>query len=289
MPNESRDPWSVPLYNALKQRLVPDLEPPPPGSPFMMGGRWYRQVDNGRADTLAPVDDPTVPPVQRAQRRAAIKRAFLMANSPMAGGAYGLATLAGASPEARNRAMMAGGTVDAVMEGVAPLGVRHARATGYRPAQPLLSTEMTIGRKPIRYGRTTESGQATAGDATITRSMIGTGEGVNDALKPPGWPPGRGGDNNVGRGHVMARNLGGAASSLDQVFTITQNPTNHPQMSGYEADVARRVRQGEVVDYFVRPLYDAPNSAPSMILMSAQGSRGDFTPRLIPNPIGGRR
>lgn len=64
---------------------------------------------------------------------------------------------------------------------------------------------------------------------------------------------------------------------------------NRTDMGGYEADVAHRVRNGEVVDYFVRPLYDAPGAAPSTILMSAQGSRGDFTPALIPNPIGGLR
>jgi hypothetical protein len=47
-----------------------------------IGGQTYREVDNGRANVLVPVDDPLVSPAERAERRRAIEQAFFMAGQP---------------------------------------------------------------------------------------------------------------------------------------------------------------------------------------------------------------
>jgi hypothetical protein len=280
MAEEPRNQWGAPSYNALKRRLPANPAPRSLSTgPFKLGGRWYRQIDNGRANVLVPIDDPTVPPGLRAQQRAAIERAFLMTNSPLAGGAYGVAALAGASPRTRDRAMMAGYAVDAVMHGAAPLGAWSRPGVRPPPTQPPLST---LPRKSAVFGRLTETGQSTGVDARVTRPMINAGKRVKDGLSPPGLQrdvyPYTG-----SRGHLLAKQLGGEANTLDQVIAIGQNPVNTPKMSGYEGAVKRRVQAGEVVDYFVRPLYNAPGSAPSAILMSARGTRSDFTPALFRN------
>jgi hypothetical protein len=282
MGRQSRDPWGAPLYNALQGRRVSD---PAAAGPFQIDGKWYRQVDNGRANVLVPIDDPAVSPVVRAQQRADIERAFLMAGSPLSGGAYGLATLAGAPQRTRDTAMMTGRAADAVMQGAAPFGARAPRAVRPPSPQPPRST---MPREPAVYGPLTPSGQSTHMDARVTRQMLDTGKSVNKVLLPPGYfqtsrPPFEN-----ARGHLLAKQLGGEARTLAQVIAMTQK-VNNSQMRRFEQKVKRRVRQGEVVDYFVRPLYDAPSSAPSMILMSARGSRSDFTPLLIPNPLGGGR
>lgn len=282
MAEDQRRQQGAPLYNALQGRFIANPEPQALGKPFKIGGQWYRQVDNGRADVLVPADDPTISPMQRAQQRAAIERAFLMASSPLAGAAYGVAALAGGSPGTRNRAMAVGGAADAVMQGIAPLGPQSRRAGQQPPAQTAL---VTLPRKPAVYGGLTETDQSTGLDARITPSMLGTGRGVKRGLKPPGLSSTPRKDNQA-RAHLLGNQLGGTADTLDQVFTITQAPTNNSDMIRFENAAAGRARNGEVIDYFVRPLYDAPASPPSGILMSARGSRGDFTPRYIRNPAG---
>jgi hypothetical protein len=77
---------------------------------------------------------------------------------------------------------------------------------------------------------------------------------------------------------------------MQDLVTITQHPTNSPQMRDYEQDVARRVRAGEVVEYSVVPLYNEGMLPPSTIVMTAHGSRGGApSGRIILNPAGRRR
>ena len=141
MNNQSRNQQGAPRYNVLQERLYASPTPGPiVKEPFKIDGQWYREMDNGPANVLVPIDDPTVSPVLPAQQNEAIRRAFMMAANPLAGAAYGLATLAGASPQGRDRAMMAGGSIDAVMQGAAPFGARTPRAVRPPPQQPPLST-----------------------------------------------------------------------------------------------------------------------------------------------------
>jgi hypothetical protein len=48
----------------------------------------------------------------------------------------------------------------------------------------------------------------------------------------------------------------------------------------------RRVLSGEVIDYFVKPLYSDAALAPIAILMTALGSRGEPKGVVIENPPG---
>ena len=50
-----------------------------------IGDKTYREVDNGAAGVLVPVDDPLVTPAVRAERRRAIERAFFVAGHPIGG------------------------------------------------------------------------------------------------------------------------------------------------------------------------------------------------------------
>lgn len=72
-------------------------------------------------------------------------------------------------------------------------------------------------------------------------------------------------------------------------MTLTQTPTNSPQMSSFENDLARRVRAGEVIDYSVTPLYGDGALAPAAVLLTAAGTRSQPTARVIWNPAGAPR
>lgn len=76
---------------------------------------------------------------------------------------------------------------------------------------------------------------------------------------------------------------------MRNIVTQTQNGSNTPQMRGFENAVAGRVRAGEVVEYFSKPVYGQKALPPSAILLTAYGSRGAPAARLIPNPAGRRR
>lgn len=95
-------------------------------------------------------------------------------------------------------------------------------------------------------------------------------------IASPGWPR-----PNVryGAGGLESRNF----------VTLTQKGANSPQMQGFEQAVARKLHAGEVVDYSVTPLYDDGVLPPSLIVMTAHGSRSGPSARLVRNPIGRRK
>ncbi|HEX5377492.1 MAG TPA: DNA/RNA non-specific endonuclease, partial [Phenylobacterium sp.] len=258
---------------------------PRPEPTVTIGGRTYRGVDNGRANILVPVDDPRVSPTELVERRQAVSRALFMADHPLGSVAYSLAALANTSSRTRDGALVAGGLVDAAMSGSAPMGASiGSRATPprARPAPP------TMQRPNIRYGELNANGQATGVNATVTRPMLGSGTSANRRLTPPGWQ-GHGTRYNESRGHVQAKRLGGTGRDMRGLVTLTQNPTNSPQMSDFESMVARRVRGGEVVEYSATPLYAEGVLPPSSILLTAYGSRGAPVARILENPAGRRR
>lgn len=112
MAGERRDGARVVLTGALRsfdqgpgqQNRISFSLPSPPSfpepsgsSPFVkIGGQWYRQDDNRRADVFVPIADPWTSPAELAARRAGIERSLYMADNPLAGVAYSVATLAGA-------------------------------------------------------------------------------------------------------------------------------------------------------------------------------------------------
>jgi hypothetical protein len=115
-------PWpsSIPETGFSAARRFDFLnQPPRPSSTVTIGGRTYRDVDDGHANRLVPVDDPSISPAELVERRRAILRAQFMASHPLGSSAYGLAALMGASPGARDGALAAGSVADAAMTGVA--------------------------------------------------------------------------------------------------------------------------------------------------------------------------
>lgn len=247
----------------------------------IIGQQAYREVDNGRANVLVPVDDPL-----RAAQREGIVRALFMAEHPLGTVAYGAATIAGAPQRTRGAALFAGGLVDDVATGRASRSgpVRRAiAAPRARVAQP------TLERDPIRLGELNAKGQATNLGATLTRPMLGTGSRTNPQIRPPGFISGEFPYFDA-RGHLLGRQLGGSGDDPRNLVTLSQRGANSPQMLAFENAVAARVRSGEVVEYAVKPLYREGAPPPSALLLTAHGSRGGPpTARLINNPAGRRR
>ncbi|MFD0391843.1 DNA/RNA non-specific endonuclease [Streptomyces nogalater] len=125
--------------------------------------------------------------------------------------------------------------------------------------------------------------------ATITRDMIGQGTDANAALRPPGFVHGT--KHNQARGHMLAQILGGSGDTLDNLFTITQNPTNSPHMRDLELQIRDAVlgsddRPGEIVQYSVYLEYtdDEKTSVPKWITMEADGNRGFHLTADLENP-----
>lgn len=127
--------------------------------------------------------------------------------------------------------------------------------------------------------------------ATITRDMLDEGTDANSRLKPPGFIHGT--DHNQARGHMLARMLGGTGDHLDNLFTITQDPTNSPHMRDLEQMIYNAVAgdpsrgiAGQTVQYSVYLEYsdDRPDSVPSRIYMQADGSNGFHLDTDFANP-----
>ncbi len=258
---------------------------PRPEPSVAIGGQTYRGSDNGRANLLVPVDDPQVSASQLAERRRGVSRVMFMADSPLGSAAYDLALAMNASPAQRNGALVAGGLVDAAMTGAAPFGVR-----GRGGVSPPRTETNPLGRQrpPVRSSGANASGQAQGKDMTLTKSMLGTGTRANKRVNPPGWQ-GHGTKFNEGRSHLHAKQLGGSGKTISDLVTLTQNPTNSSHMATFENEVMRRVRDGEVMEYFVKPLYHEGILPPTSMLMLAYGSRGAPIARLVENPAGRRR
>ena len=141
-------------------------------STVTVGGRTYREIDNGRANVLVPVGDPLHSAAERAEQRRNIERASFMASHPLAGAAYGIASLFNASPRVRDGALAAGGVLDAAMLGAALRGVPIRSPLTPPRKQPL---PPTLQRPAVRYGDVNEHGQATGVNATLTSPLPRTG------------------------------------------------------------------------------------------------------------------
>ncbi|MER5680478.1 RHS repeat-associated core domain-containing protein [Streptomyces sp. NPDC002238] len=164
-----------------------------------------------------------------------------------------------------------------------PLGIAPAiNHYGYVPnpftfADPLglagCEADPTWGGR-VRFTRD-EHGRPYEMNATITRDMLREGTEANKSLRPPGFLHGT--DYNQGRGHMLANILGGSGDTLDNLFTITQTPTNSPDMRGYEKQIYDAVfNNNETVTYNVYLEYtdDKKDSVPKWIQMEANGSGG---------------
>lgn len=248
---QSRSARDRALYDLLRGGVSPNPFPRPsvlsnlrqqPGlnSVATIGGQRFRQVDDGRANVLIPAE-PLTPPAELAQQRATAERALFMANYPLAGLTFGVATAAGASPEARDRATAASGAVNAVMLGAVPLGARGRSSVLYPPRLPPLATKP---RDPIRYEPANASGQAGGANATVVETMLRSGEKVNQRLAPPGWR-GNGDLYEQDRSHLIARELGGTGRTTQEVVALDRR-TNQKLMRPFETTVARRVGAGKL-------------------------------------------
>lgn len=246
-----------------------------------IGGQTYREIDNGRANVLVPVDDPLRPPALVAQQRKAIVDSLFMAEHPVAGGLSGVAAMFGASPRTRDRAMMAGAAADAVLSIVTPRGrapVRHPA-----PAKQGQIAAPGLKRDNIRPSELNALGQAGRVEATAVAPMLGTGTKAYWRRRPPGFESG------YDRGHLYPRALGGSGKDRRNLVTLTPQPTNRTHMVSFEREVAGRVRSGEVVEYSSTPLYTPGVLPPGAILLTATGSRGTQMARVVPNPAGRQR
>lgn len=244
--------------------------------------QWYRSVDNGRANVLVVAGNPIFSPAERAQQRQAAERALFDSSYPLAGAASGLAALTGASPEARDAVRAVGALADTALSfGVArtPPAPRAA-SVGQAAPPPQV-------RQSVRHGQLNTKGQATGVNATLTAPMLGTGTRANQRLTPPGWS-GNGNLYNEARGHLHGANLGGSGDDMPNLVTQTQKPMNSPWMRDFELSVARRVRDGEVVEYFAIPLYGS-ELPPTAIALTAHGSRDGTSAKIISNPAGRRK
>ncbi|SFL68263.1 RHS repeat-associated core domain-containing protein [Streptomyces pini] len=111
-------------------------------------------------------------------------------------------------------------------------------------------------------------------NATVTRDMLDEGTDARQSLRPPGF---LGGDYNQARGHILANMLGGSGDTLDNLFTITQNPTNSPEMRDLEQAIYDAVKKdGKIVTYNVYLEYsdDQKDSVPKYIQLEAYDQKG---------------
>jgi hypothetical protein len=255
-------------------------------STISIGGQTYREVDNGRANVLVPIDNPQVTPAELEERRRGLERVQFMAGNPLAAGSYGLASLFTASPQARDRALAAGAALDGATMAIAPWAA-PARSVATPPQGQLSSP--SLQRPSVRLSEVSANEQATGVGATITKPMLGTGAKASRRLTPPGWQ-GDGNLYNEARAHLLAKSLGGPGGLEKRNFvTLTNRGANSPQMSGFERDVAKRADAGEVVEFYAQPLYDDGVLPPSAVFLTALGSRGAPSARLIRNPAGQRK
>lgn len=276
------DPWETEGYTPYRRRF--EIRP---GSSraletVTIGGKTYTEYDDGRQNKLIPIQ-PSPAELEARQHSAARLQAQL--SSPVGGAAYGIAAAMGASQQARDMALAGGMAADTGMMGLSPRGAAPA---GVAPVSRRAPLPPGATRLPYRYAETNELQQAQRGDATLQQSLLGGGKRVNKRLTPPGWL-GDGKEYKQARGHLIAKMLGGTGNNTREVVTLWQNPVNHPQMSGFEREAAKRVRGGEIVEYSSIPLYNAGKKEPDYMLLTARGSRGEPVARLIRNVPGKRR
>ena len=246
---------------------------PRQSSTMLIGRPMYPPVDNGRAIKLVPID-PLYTPAERAAQRDGVVRALFMADHSLGTMAYAAAAMMGASQKTRDAALLGGGLADE-----AAIGARSPGAVRLRQPTPKIKSP----REPVRQGELNEQGQPSGFNASMTRGMLAGGTRPKRSIRPPGFEAGD------SRGHVRAKQLGGLGEDDRNLMTLTQFPTNSPQMSTFENAVKRRVLAGEAVEYMVKPLYREGSLPPSTILLTATGPRHPPAARVIRNPAGHRR
>ena len=112
-------------------------------------------------------------------------------------------------------------------------------------------------------------GRATGASATITREMLRTG------TKATAQVAGYGGQAaGHGKGHLIARLLGGRGDDARNLTPLFQNPANTPVMSSFERQIAKAVESGQTVRYQVTPIYRGSELVPRAVTLSARGSGG---------------
>jgi hypothetical protein len=223
--------------------------------------------------------NPPLSPAQLAAQREALDRVAAMTDSPLAGAAYGVASLMGASPQARDRALAAGAAVDTTMMAAVPAAT--ARPGRIDPPRIGLPREQ-FDTPAIRYRELNAEGQARGVNSTLSRPLLGTGTKAYWRRTPPGW---QGGENNQARAHLQGRQLGGDGRDLRNLVTMTHHGANSPQMSDFENAVARRVAAGEVVEYSATPIYGSGGGPPAGVLLTGHGPNGSSA-RYVHNPAG---
>jgi hypothetical protein len=268
------------------KRTFETLQGSAPIETVTIGGKTYRQDNTDGQNKLMAVGPSDA---ELEERRRAGARIEATLNNPLGAAAYGIAAALGASPRSRDMALAAGSIADGLMMGVAPRGAAPMRlAPEFRREPPRVAT-----RSEIRLRDANSIDQAQGFDATVGSRMLGTGTAVPERIQPPGWVRTyKGQDSGLGydqsRGHLLAKSLGGDGKNPLNVVTLAQNPTNVPWMSGFEKNVADRVRQGEFVEYSAIPLYSPGVLPPEAVLLTATGPRQSPTARVIYNPAGRR-
>jgi hypothetical protein len=239
------------------------------------------QVDGRSVNAPSVVADPNAwrfTPAELGRQRQTINQTSFMAGNPLAATAYGIASVLGASPRDRDIALATGGAFDAMTQSVAPRGATLRR----RPSPARVEANAPpLNLPPIRYRELNATGDAQGINAILAAPLFPTVERVPEGLRTPGLQPFSTRYWNA-RGHLAAAQLGGSSTDPRNFVSLTQNPTNSPWMSAFENEVARRVRDGEVIDYSVTP-FGSAGSPPEFILMTASGSRGGPVARLVAN------
>lgn len=234
----------------------------------------------GQVSVVRP-DKPPVSPAELEARRRGIERALFMANNPLAGGAYGIASAMNAPQGVRDAALAVGGLLDAGLTGAAPMGA----ILKPRPSAPLARAHLPIRRDPVR--EVNSLGQATGVNKIETPEMLGTGSRANQRLPLPGWS-GNGNKSKEDRAHVDPRELGGSGRRAKDLTTASRS-INRGIMREFDRRVAERVRAGEVVDYSNTPFYGSSTGAPEAYLMTVNGPIGGPKALFIGNPAGRRK
>jgi hypothetical protein len=245
-----------------------------------IGGQTYREVDNGRANVLVPVDDPLFTPAEREAQRRGIERTAFSATHSMGGTLDGMAAFLGAPQAWRDPILIGGAVLDTVATGLAPRGGATSATKLAPPPRQMPQRRVDLG--PARFRRMTSAGQATGVNATVRKEMLGTGTDADRRITTPGLRDTKG----TARAHLLANQLGGRGDIRANLMTATHNPTNNSFMKKFENGVAQMVRGGEFVDYFVKPIYGREALPPRFIMMTARGSNGSQAARIVENPAG---
>lgn len=156
-------------------------------------------------------------------------------------------------------------------------GEKLPRQNGFpTPSGPATFTRSELTPSPkgwIQYGELS-GGRATAANAVIVKSMIGTGTVADPSLKPAGFISGQPPYGHA-RGHLIGRQLGGSGRTLKNLVTLYQNPVNTPYMTKYENIVRTAAEEGEQVRYRVTPTYKRGREMPATIIMEARTINSD--------------